>query len=263
MAKKSTSNRKARGGGSTDYIKWCLIVGGVAAIALLGYLLADRYNLLHRTVNIDMEKYPVRGIDVSKHNGEIDFKAVAAAGYKFVFIKATEGATYRDASFERNYRAAREAGLKVGAYHFFRKNRGGGAQARNLLNAVSKCKLDLPLVIDLEDWGNDHFVSAKEVIASLSEMVDTLRVAHGYHVAIYTNGDGYRKYYKDRFEDYDLWLCSFTRPDSLTSYHHTFQQYSHWATVDGIEGDVDLNVFCGSQREWESRLKQWAASLRK
>ena len=79
MAKKSTSNRKARGGGSTDYIKWCLIVGGVAAIALLGYLLADRYNLLHRTVNIDMAKYPVRGIDVSKHNGEIDFKAVSLA----------------------------------------------------------------------------------------------------------------------------------------------------------------------------------------
>ena len=97
----------------------------------------------------DPERYEVRGIDVSAHNGEIDFPIVRDDGYEFVLIKATEGATFKDRRFISNLRRAREAGLKVGAYHFFRFDTPGYMQGLNFLNSVKARALDLPLVIDV------------------------------------------------------------------------------------------------------------------
>ena len=98
-----------------DYIKWLLLAGAAALVVFMGGYVAWRYILPH-SVNVDRYRYPVAGIDVSKHNGEIDFGKVRDDDYQFVFIKASEGKTYRDEAFDRNYRGAREAGLKVGAY---------------------------------------------------------------------------------------------------------------------------------------------------
>ena len=105
-----------------DFIKWLLLAGAAALVVLIGAYVGWRYILPH-SVNVNRYRYPIAGIDVSKHNGNIDFKQVRDDDYQFVFIKATEGKTYKDDAFDRNYRGARDAGLKVGAYHFFRKNR--------------------------------------------------------------------------------------------------------------------------------------------
>ena len=118
-----------------DFIKWLLLLGAAALVVLGGAYLFWHYILPH-SVNVDRYRYPVAGIDVSKHNGKIDFEKVAADDYQFVFIKASEGKTYRDEAFERNYQGARDAGLMVGAYHFFRKNRTGEEQAANLLSVI-------------------------------------------------------------------------------------------------------------------------------
>ena len=207
-------------------------------------------------MTVDRFRYPVAGIDVSKHNGDIDFHKVAADDYQFVFIKASEGKTYKDNAFDRNYEGARDAGLMVGAYHFFRKNRSGKEQADNLLKVVKGKKLDLPLVIDLEDdWGNGAATSRSTALQRVMEMVNCLK-SNGYSVMIYTNGDGYKKYYKDILVDCDLWLCSFTSPDLLPDVPHVIQQYSHEGTVNGVKGKVDLNVYRGSKREWKHYLEQ-------
>ncbi len=238
-----------------DYIKWLLLLGAATLVVLGGAYLFWHYVLPH-SVNVDRYRYPVAGIDVSKHNGEIDFEKVAADDYQFVFIKASEGKTYQDEAFARNYEGARDAGLKVGAYHFFRKNRTGEEQAANLLNVVKGKELDLPLVIDLEDdWGNGATVSRQVALERVMEMIGILN-DKGYRVMIYTNLDGYNKYYKDLLADNDLWLCSFTSPDLLPHLPHRIQQFSHEGEVDGIEGDVDLNVFRGSKREWSNYLDQ-------
>jgi len=68
--------------------------------------------------------------------------------------------------------------------------------------------------------------------------------------------DGYKKYYKDMLTDCDLWLCSFTSPDLQSHLGHRIQQYSHEGQVDGVNGDVDLNVFLGSKRQWKDYLDQ-------
>ena len=236
-----------------DFIKWLLLAGAAALVVLAGAYVFWNYILPH-SVNVDRYRYPVAGIDVSKHNGDIDFEQVKNDDYQFVFIKASEGKTYKDDAFARNYRAAREADLKVGAYHFFRKNRTGREQADNLLGVVKGKTLDLPLVIDLEDdWGNGATVSRSTAIERVLEMVGILK-DKGYSVMIYTNKDGYEKYYKELLMDCDLWLCSFTSPDLQPDLPHVIQQFSHEGSVAGVEGKVDLNVFRGSKGEWSDFL---------
>ena len=237
-----------------DFIKWLLLAGVVALVALGGYYVYLRYLRPHSAM-VDRYRYPIAGIDVSKHNGEIDFEQVVADNYQFVFIKASEGKTFRDDAFDRNYRSARAAGLKVGAYHFFRKNRTAKEQTDNLLGVIKGKHLDLPLVIDLEDdWGNGATTSRQTAMDRVIEMVNLLN-DKGYQVIIYTNLDGYEKYYKKMLINCDLWLCSFTSPD-LLHFPHCFQQYSHEGSVAGVNGKVDLNIFRGSKGEWEEYLDQ-------
>ena len=238
-----------------DFIKWLLLAGVAALVAFGGYYVYIHYLRSHSAM-VDRFRYPIAGIDVSKHNGNIDYNQVVADNYQFAFINASEGKTYRDDAFDRNYRAARSAGLKVGAYHFFRKNRTGQEQADNLLGVIKGKHLDLPLVIDLEDdWGNGATTSRQTAIDRVIEMVNILN-DKGYQVIIYTNLDGYEKYYKKMLVNCDLWLCSFTSPDLLPHLPHCFQQYSHEGTVAGVEGKVDLNIFRGSRGEWEEYLEQ-------
>ncbi len=237
-----------------DYIKWLLLIGAASLVVLMGAYVVWRYVIVPHSVNVDRYRYPVAGIDVSRHNGDIDFEQVRDDDYQFVFIKASEGKTYKDDAFERNYNRAREAGLKVGAYHFFRKNRTGREQADNLLGVIKGKTFDLPLVIDLEDdWGNGAATSRQTALERVLEMLNILN-DKGYQVMIYTNLDGYEKYYKDMLGDHDLWLCSFTSPDMLSHLPHRIQQFSHEGSVNGIDGDVDLNVFRGSKRDWDSYL---------
>lgn len=238
-----------------DYIQWMLWAGAALALLAVGVLLFNRQHFFHHDAKFNPADYPVRGIDVSNHNGKIDWKQVADAGYCFAFIKASEGKTHVDNSLKRNVREAREAGLQVGVYHFFRKNRDGAEQARNFLKAIAGIQLDLPLVVDVEDWENDHWQDDGQVQHRVRELVNSLRQS-GHDVMIYTNGDGFDKYYRPNFKDLDLWLCSFRSPDSLRVTHqHRFQQYSHWGDVPGIDGDVDLNVFMGNEHDWELWLR--------
>lgn len=102
---------------------------------------------------VDPEKYPVRGIDISSHNGNIDFNKVAASGIEFAFIKATEGGDFKDKNFRANFNRAKSAGLKTGVYHFFRFDRDGVEQAINLLKTVGSRKPELGIVIDVEKTG--------------------------------------------------------------------------------------------------------------
>lgn len=229
---------------------FCLMTVVAAAAIYVG-----RHYFIHPKVEIDYAAYPVRGIDVSMHNGVIDFGRVKRSGMSFVIMKASEGMSYRDPRFAVNYADARRSGLKVGAYHFFRKDVEGRAQADNFISTLGGRKFDLPLTVDVEDWGNALFADNDTAFIRLKAMVYTLK-NRGYSVMVYTNGKGYKKYVS-RLNSHDyLWLCSFNSPDSLRRYGHHIQQFSHWGSVDGVKGDVDLDVFVGSRREWQ----QWVGT---
>ena len=98
--------------------------------------------------------YPFQGIDVSRHQGTIDWQDLPRQGVDFAYIKASEGGDFRDTRFKTNWRAAGGAGIGRGAYHFFTLCRSGADQAANFLAAVPSDSGALPPAVDLEFGGN-------------------------------------------------------------------------------------------------------------
>lgn len=204
-------------------------------------------------VSPDPAAYPVRGIDISAHNGVVDFDKVASVGMDFVILKATEGATFKDKNFTTNYRKARKAGLKVGAYHFFRFDVGGYMQALNLMHSIKGRRLELPVVIDVEEWSNPRDHTTHDILTRLQTMINTLE-AHGYHVMLYSNKDGFEKFFSQQFAHYPLWLCSFTGAPEAGNMR--LWQFSHVGSVSGVDGKVDINTFNGSAAAWQQWLDE-------
>ncbi len=206
-------------------------------------------------LELSRDEYPVTGLDLSAHNGDIDFSLLAADSIDFVVLKATEGATFKDPKFHHNYLAARKAGIRnIGAYHFFKFGTDGKMQGINLLNSLVGKTLELPLVIDLEEWTNPKNMHTDSIVVRLQDMIDYLE-SNGHAVMLY----GYERFVRDRFTDYPLWICSFTKPplpeDADTDW--SLWQYSHWGWVSATDTSVDLNTFNGSREQW----RQWLRSV--
>lgn len=195
-----------------------------------------------KPARVDFNKYPVRGIDISAHNGRPDFSMVRNQGYSFVWLKASEGETFRDSLFADNYDAARAAGMRTGAYHYFRFDCDGMLQAMNLVQALDGRDPDMGIAIDVEEEGNASGVSTAEIKARLAVMLDYLNL-RGYPITLYSNKDGYYEYLSEEFSDYPLWICSFTDDNPIEDAPQwTFWQFSHRSRIPGIKGNVDENV---------------------
>ncbi len=226
----------------TDIIDFCTVA---LVLVLAAVWAVDHFYTTPPYVS--EEDYPVRGVDISSHNGMINFKAAAADGVSFAFLKASEGDTYRDTNFELYYSQASEAGIKLGAYHYFRFDVEGVPQALNFLNAVKGKDLDLGLAIDVEEHGNATGVAHATIAERLTTMIEYLNL-RGYRVILYSNRDGYYDYIEPDFKGLPLWICSFSNPPIAAEW--TFWQFNHRGRVKGISGDVDMNTYCGSHREW-------------
>lgn len=231
-------------------LRVCLLFLGVMLMLIYTSFWAYR-QFMTSPPYVDPERYPVRGIDVSAHNGMMNLDAAAADGIQFIFIKASEGTTFRDDNFNLNYQKASHAGLKIGAYHFFRFDCDGVSQGINLLNAIGRRPLDLGVAIDVEESGNPPGVDSTLIARRLQAMADYLYLS-GYRVTFYSNRTGYYEYLRESAPGCCLWICSF-QPTPIEA-EWTFWQYDHHGKVAGIRGDVDLNTFCGSQQEWENYL---------
>ncbi len=196
--------------------------------------------------------YTIKGVDISSHNGDVNFNSLARQGIDFVYIKGTEGTDFKDNKFNVNFRKAAEAGLKVGMYHFFRFDTSGYMQALNVINSLRGLKPDLPVAIDLEQWTNPRGISVDSVVKQVEKMADVL-AKEGQEVVIYTNKDGYSRFYRNRLEKYPLWLCSFT--DIEEKYDWLFWQYSHRGRLEGVDRLVDMNLFNGNDSVWQKYVK--------
>ncbi|MBD5322409.1 MAG: hypothetical protein K2G27_00150 [Duncaniella sp.] len=193
-------------------------------------------------------EHDIVGIDISAHNGDIDFDKVRDEGIEFVIIKATEGGTFKDRKFVDNVREARKAGLKVGAYHFFRFDTPGYIQGLNFVNSIHGRQLDLPVAIDIEEFTNPNLQTSRLVMNRVVEMADHLE-SRGYRVMLYTNKKGHARFIKGQLATYPLWLCSLgSRPDDIDC---DLWQATHHGHVSGVEHDVDVNVFTSSRDAWE------------
>ncbi len=235
-----------------------IAIGLIAVTAIAIFSVAAWRLHVNRRPHVEVERkhFPVVGIDISSHNGDIDFAKVAADGVNFVFLKATEGRSFRDPKFFINYAGARAAGIKVGAYHFFRFDSDGYEQGRNFLSVVDMLPLDLPLAIDIEEWSNPDDIPTEQVVETLRGMIFALEGCR-HKVILYTNKRGYTRFIKDRFDEMPVWVCSFTNPPLASPDSWLLWQHSHESHVNGIKGLVDLNTFNGDSLSWE----QWLSDV--
>jgi len=195
--------------------------------------------------------YKVHGIDVSHHQGKIDWKAVKATDtqdfpIRFAFVKATEGGDYKDKRFDENFTQIAEMGLIRGAYHFYNPNTDPIRQADFFISQVDLRKGDLAPVLDIERKPYDK----KLLQADLIRFLNRLEEHYGVKPIIYTSYK-YKTRYLDTpdFEVYPFWIAHYY-VDTL-SYEGSwlFWQHTDYGTVPGINENVDLNVFNGSMNE--------------
>lgn len=205
----------------------------------------------------------VPGIDVSYWDAGIDWPKVRATGQRFVFVKATEGNAYQDPTFDDNWFGAKSAGLLRGAYHFFHCNIDPKKQADNFINYVKSFNDngELPPVLDLETHDN---VKKEKIIPAVKVYLDQIESAFGKKPIIYSGYFFLQDYLSEAgggppmwAKDYPLWIAQY--PNQYTPgmspllprgwFKWTIWQYSEKGVVNGINADVDMDLFNGTLEE--------------
>ncbi|MEP9399087.1 GH25 family lysozyme [Mesorhizobium sp. KR2-14] len=203
----------------------------------------------------------VHGVDVSRWQADIDWPKLRTQGANFAFIKATDGGDHLDPMFRKNWRAAHEAGLKRGAYHFFYWCRTAGEQADWFIRNVPREPGALPPVIDVEYNGESSCkrrLSPETIREKMQVFMDKLERHYGQRPIIYTAPDFYRDNLQGAFPDYPFWLRAVAEHPSKVypGRKWVFWQYSGSGLSQGVDGKIDLNVFHGSEDDWH----RWVAA---
>lgn len=195
--------------------------------------------------------YKVHGIDVSHHQGEIDWNAVKATTsqdfpIQFVFMKATEGGDHKDKRFDENFCRAAEVGLTRGAYHFYNPNTDPIRQADFFISQVKLKAGDLPPVLDIERKPKDKVL----LQADLIKFLHRLELHYGVKPIIYTSYKYKMRYLNTpELTDYPLWIAHYYVDELSYEGAWKFWQHTDYGTVPGIAESVDLNVFNGTLKE--------------
>ncbi|MBU5356161.1 glycoside hydrolase family 25 protein [Paenibacillus barcinonensis] len=213
-----------------------------------------------------------QGIDVSHHNGSIDFKKVAADGISFVFVKATQGKSFRSKTFLQFVRDAKAAGLLVGAYHYVDDSAGSveaaKVEAQNFYKAIQDAGgigvFDLPPVMDYESNKNGY---SKATITTVAKtFLEEVHRLTGVKPLVYTYPAFIGNF--SGLSGYPLWIARYstqTPADASGWTRWDFWQYSDGSAggylprgnrkVEGISGAVDLNEFDGTVAELRAKYK--------
>jgi lysozyme len=187
--------------------------------------------------------YPRQGIDVSHHQGAIDWARLPSQGVDFAYIKASEGADHRDRRFTENWLGARAAGIPRGAYHFFTLCRPGDAQAANFIATVPREPAMLPPVVDLEFGGNcDARPTPDALIAEVMVFVRKVEAHYGKPVTLYLTREFDAGYEVSARIPRRLWLRSLVWEPRWGARRWSMWQASSFRRLAGIEGRTDWNV---------------------
>ncbi|WP_085742152.1 MULTISPECIES: GH25 family lysozyme [Rhizobium] len=231
--------------------RWSVGATAILVVASVAYFAYD-FGML-RFNNPSLSRYPIQGIDVSHHQGDIDWKTVAAQpNIRFAIMKATEGGDHKDSRFAENWQRAGDAGVVRGAYHFFTFCRPGRDQAQNVLSTVPKAPGTLPIAIDLEFVGNcDKVPTLEEMATEVNAFVTELKATFPEKPIFYVTQEFYDQYLKGneaRFPEHYLWLRSvFKELTQEGCGRWSIWQFADNGTVNGIQGAVDLNALCPSE----------------
>ncbi|MEO7210915.1 MAG: GH25 family lysozyme [Chitinophagaceae bacterium] len=201
--------------------------------------------------------YMIHGIDVSRHQENINWDLVSAVkqdniSIQFAFIKATEGIITVDKNYKKNWMNANNAGIVCGAYHYFIATKSGKDQAKNFIKTVILKPGNLPPVIDVEELYGANPVDMRLRMKDWINLVE-----ENYHVKpiIYTSADFFNQYLDGYFKDYPLWVAHYFEKDKpRVSAAWIFWQHNNTGHVNGISEKVDFNVFNGDSTAFQNIL---------
>lgn len=235
--------KSTRTDGSLDGIAGAEVLGATRLLEQdRHWRLSPESTVSDKTLTRAREAKPyARGLDVSKHQSVIDWKAVYAAGYRFAIIKATEGRSYVDPFFELNYDGARAAGLTVGVYHFWWVERDPKAQAAHLAKTYQFKPGDLPPSLDVEQ---EHDLEPAEVNERLQLLIDETKRLFGVTPLIYSSHRVYKEWGLKVGGECPFWMVRWGADPLLVK---PWTDWKIWQTgpaqgVPGIRGPVDRNL---------------------
>lgn len=235
----------------------CISILIICLILIGAYLIYTKKILLNHPTD---KEFPINGIDISHYQGEIDWSMIEDQNVDFAFIKATEGSGNIDKCFKLNWKNAQDSDLAIGAYHFFSFDSSVETQADNYIKTVGNLNGKLPPVIDFEYYG-DKEKNPPEVESTrkeLRKMLSILEKHYGAKPIIYATLKTYRRYLKEEFDDYVLWIRNvYYSPNIDMKDKWKFWQYTDKAVLKGYSGDekyIDMNVFNGTEEDFVQLL---------
>ena len=194
---------------------------------------------------IKLSAKAVWGVDLSHHQGVVNWKEINSSKPKFAFLKVTEGISHTDRKYKKYIKEIRSRNILVGSYHFFSHRTSGKKQAKHFIRHIDFKKGDLPPVIDAE---NSRKMPAKSKVSKeLLAFIETVENELGVKPIIYCTDAYYNKYLKGNLTgSYVLWICDF-RNEPKSDY--SFWQKTDQLDLPGFMGLIDYNVFNGSYDE--------------
>ncbi|MCI9336203.1 MAG: hypothetical protein HFH93_01465 [Lachnospiraceae bacterium] len=191
------------------------------------------------------------GIDVSKWNGEIDWDRVKNAGVEFAIIRAgyrgsTTGGLVEDSCFAANMRGAAASGMPVGVYFFTQAVNEVEAveEASAVLQLIKEYDLEYPVFIDTEGAGGNGRADNldPETRTLVCEAFCRTIANAGYTAGVYASRNWYNNnLHTQKLENYCIWLAEYRSAPLYQGYYHMWQ-YTSKGAVDGIAGNVDMNI---------------------
>lgn len=185
----------------------------------------------------------IQGIDVSHYQGNINWRKVAGSGeVSYVYIKATEGEKLVDATLRQNLIGARQAGLYVGVYHFYRPNVNVQSQFLNFTRNVHPNDMDLIPIVDIEHRGRESLAAFR---SKLKQFLDKVERYYGVRPILYTSRDFYNKYLSGPFTNYKYMIARYHPevPELCDDAAFVMWQYSATSRLPGISHNVDRSCF--------------------
>ena len=202
--------------------------------------------------NVTYPKGKVRGLDISHYQGDIDWNKlrnanIQGAPVSFIFIKATEGTSIWDENFNQNFHNARKYDIVRGAYHYFSPSSSGKAQAKFFCKMVQLDENDLPPVLDVEEIGG---YTTQQLQREVLNWMNAVEKHYGVTPILYT-GYKFRTSYLNTpdFDKYPYWIAHYYVDSLEYKGEWAFWQHTDVGRVDGITGDVDINVFKGDYQD--------------
>jgi lysozyme len=220
------------------------------SVAILALGVAASAPFLYPRLETGRLWYDVIGVDVSGHQGDIDWTLLTAGGVAFAYIKATEGGDFRDKQFQKNWDGARATGMLRGAYHFFTQCRSGADQAANFIETVPRDAGVLPPALDAEHMGPcPHGQTVADIRGEMLLFMNLVEAHYGKRPVVYVTQEFHQTYLDGYFETESFWVRSLFLSPSIRQHRWVFWQFHHRGRRPGIRGPVDLDAFRGSARD--------------